>query len=166
MVNKKIRIFTTGGSFDKEHDPISEGFIIKKTHVPDLLKNSRSLLDVQIDTLMMIDSLDMTEKDQNLILKSCQEAPEDKIIVTHGTSKMEKTAQLLGNKIKDKTIILTGAMVPYSLLNSDALFNFGNAIAFVQTLPHGVYVAMNGKYYSWDNVTKNVQKGLFEEIKK
>lgn len=160
-----IRIFVTGGTFDKEHDPISESFVFSETHVPELLKRSRSLLDATVRTIMLIDSLDITQGDQEIILKACVNAKEDRIVITHGTSNMEKTAQFLGSRIKDKTIVLTGAMVPYTFSNSDALFNMGAALAFVQTLPHGVYVAMNGKYYAWDNVTKNTKLGIFEETK-
>jgi len=158
-----IKILVTGGTFDKEHDPISEKFIFNETHVPELLQISRSLLDIKVRTLMLIDSLDITEADQDIIVKSCINAKEDRLVITHGTSNMEKTAQILGTQIKNKTIVLTGAMVPYTFSRSDALFNMGTALAFVQTLPHGVYIAMNGKYYMWDNVTKNTQLGIFEE---
>lgn len=159
-----IRVFITGGTFDKEHDPISEGFVFRETHVPELLQRSRSLLDINVRTIMLIDSLEITKGDQEIILKACEDAAEEHIVITHGTSNMEKTARFLGEKIKNKTIVLTGAMVPYVFLNSDALFNMGSALAFVQTLPHGVYIAMNGNFYSWDNVTKNTKLGLFEEL--
>lgn len=161
----KIRIFVTGGTFDKEHDPISESLVFKETHIPELLQRSRSLLDISVRTIMLIDSLDITKGDQEIILKVCQDAKENNIVITHGTSNMEKTAQFLGERIKDKTIVLTGAMVPYVFLNTDALFNMGVALGFVQTLPHGVYVAMNGKYFSWDNVRKDTNLGLFVEKK-
>lgn len=160
-----IRILVTGGTFDKVHDPISESLIFQETHLPEILQRSRSLLDVKVRTIMLIDSLEITKGDQEIILKACQDSAEDKIVITHGTSNMEKTARFLGENIKDKTIILTGAMVPYVFLNSDALFNIGAALAFVQSLPHGVYITMNGKYFNWDNVTKNTEAGLFEEIK-
>ena len=160
-----IKIFVTGGTFDKEHDPISEKFVFNESHVPDLLKRSRSLLDTKIRTIMLIDSLEITESDQEIILKACMDAKEEKIVITHGTSNMEKTARFLGEKIKNKTIVLTGAMIPYAFHNSDALFNMGTALAFVQTLPHGVYVIMNGRYFKWDNVRKNTITGEFEEIR-
>ncbi|MFH2104942.1 MAG: asparaginase domain-containing protein [Parcubacteria group bacterium] len=163
-----IKIFVTGGTFDKEHDPISENFVFNETHVPALLKRSRSIVDTKVRTVMLIDSLEITKSDQEIILKACEDAEENKIVVTHGTSNMEKTAQFFGEnleKIKDKTIILTGAMIPYAFRNSDAMFNMGAALAFVQTLPPGVYIAMNGKYHSWDNVTKNTELGLFEKKK-
>jgi len=158
-----IKIFVTGGTFDKEHDPISEDFVFNETHIPELLKRSRSLLNTKVQTVMLIDSLEITKSDQEIILKACKDTEEDKIVITHGTSNMEKTAQFLGENIKTKTIILTGAMIPYTFSKSDALFNIGAALAFVQTLPPGVYVTMNGKYYTWDNVTKNTKLGLFEE---
>ena len=160
-----IKIFVTGGTFDKEHDPISESFVFSETHVPELLKRSRSLLDTKIRTVMLIDSFDITRSDQEIILKACNDAKEDKVVITHGTSNMEKTAQFLGEKITNKTIVLTGAMIPYTFSNSDALFNMGAALAFVQSLPHGVYITMNGRYYNWDNVTKNTKLGLFERKK-
>lgn len=160
-----IRIFVTGGTFDKEHDPISESFTFTETHLPELLQRSRSRLDIKVRTIMLIDSLEITPGDQEIILKACEDSEETKIVITHGTSNMEKTAQFLGKKIKNKTIVLTGAMVPYTFTNSDAMFNVGAALAFVQTLAPGVYVAMNGKYYSWDNVTKNTKLGIFEETK-
>jgi L-asparaginase len=113
----------------------------------------------------MIDSLSMTETDRKKILDECQTSIEDKILITHGTDTMAETAKLLGQHIKDKTIILTGAMIPYAFGSSDGLFNLGSALAFLQTLPHGVYISMNGKYFHWDNVRKNKEIGLFEEIK-
>ncbi|EKD43111.1 MAG: hypothetical protein ACD_72C00454G0003 [uncultured bacterium] len=159
-----IRILVTGGTFDKVHDPISESLVFHETHLPEILERSRSLLDVKIRTVMLIDSLKITTGDQEIILKVCQDAEEDQIVITHGTSNMEKTARFLGEKIKDKTIVLTGAMVPYVFLNTDAMFNIGAALAFVQTLPHGVYITMNGKIFNWDNVKKNTELGLFEKI--
>jgi len=160
-----IKVFITGGTFDKEHDPISENFVFNETHVPELLKRSRCLLNTKIRTVMLIDSLDITTGDQEIILKACKDTQEKQIIITHGTSNMEGTAQFLGERIKNKTIVLTGAMIPYAFRDSDALFNMGSALAFVQTLPSGVYISMNGKYYSWNNVTKNTKLGLFEEKK-
>ena len=160
-----IKIFITGGTFDKEHDPISESFVFNETHVPELLKRSRCLLDIKLRTIMLIDSLDITESDQEIIFKACKDTPEKKIVITHGTSNMEKTARYLGERIKDKTIVLTGAMIPYTFTKSDALFNMGSTLAFVQTLSSGVYISMNGKYYSWDNVTKDVKLGLFKSKK-
>jgi L-asparaginase len=114
---------------------------------------------------MMIDSLDMTETDRNLIAENCIKASEDKIVITHGTDTMANTAKVLAEKVKDKTIVLTGAMIPIKFGSSDGLFNLGSALAFVQTLSHGIYVSMNGRYFNWDNVRKNKQTGSFEEVK-
>ena len=160
-----IRIFITGGTFDKEYNEITGELYFKDTHMSELLKLGRCRTTVEIRTLMMIDSLEMTDTDRELIANNCLQAKEDKIIITHGTDTMADTARLLASKVKDKTIVLTGAMIPYKFGSSDGLFNMGGAMAFVQSLPHGVYVAMNGRYFDWDNVRKNRQTGAFEEIK-
>lgn len=160
-----IRIFITGGTFDKEYNEITGELYFKDTHMTELLRMGRCKLDVQIRTLMMIDSLDMTETDRNLIAENCIKASEDKIIITHGTDTMANTAKVLAEKVKDKTIVLTGAMIPIKFGSSDGLFNLGSALAFVQTLPHGIYVSMNGRYFNWDNVRKNRQTGAFEELR-
>jgi L-asparaginase len=131
----------------------------------DLLEMGRSKVQVEIRTLMMVDSLEMTEEDRELIVYQCNNADEDKIVITHGTDTMADTAKVLAQKVKDKTVILTGAMIPIKFGSSDGLFNLGSALAFAQTLPHGVYVAMNGRYFNWDNVRKNKQTGVFEEVK-
>jgi L-asparaginase len=160
-----IRIFITGGTFDKEYNEITGELFFKDTHMTELLRMGRCKLDVQIRTLMMIDSLDMTETDRNLIAENCIKASEDKIVITHGTDTMANTAKVLAEKVKSKTVVLTGAMIPIKFGSSDGLFNLGSALAFVQTLPHGVYVSMNGRYFNWDNVRKNKQTGAFEELK-
>ena len=160
-----IRVFITGGTFDKEYDEINEKLFFKDTHLPEMLKLGRCKLKFDIRTLMMIDSLKMTNTDRKIILTNCKDCKEDKILITHGTGTMEKTARFLGESIKNKTIVLTGAMIPYKFGSSDGLFNLASALAFVQTLPHGVYVAMNGKYFHSNNVTKNTKTGLFETIK-
>src|SRR5436190_20763852 len=159
-----IRIFITGGTFDKEYNEITGQLFFKDTHMSELLKLGRSRVDVEIRTLMMIDSLEMTETDRNLIAENCLKASEDKIIITHGTDTMAETAKMLAVKAMKKTIVLTGAMIPYKFGSSDGLFNMGSALAFVQTLPHGIYIAMNGKIFNWDNVRKNKQTGQFEEL--
>jgi len=161
-----IRIFITGGTFDKEYNELNGQLYFKDTHMPELLKLGRSRVDVEIRTLMMIDSLEMTNDDRLLIARQCQQAVEDKIIITHGTDTMSLTAAVLAKEVTNKTIVLTGAMIPYKFGSSDGLFNLGSALAFVQALPKGVYVAMNGRYFNWDNVQKNKQTGAFEEIKK
>lgn len=155
----------TGGTFDKEYDEINARLFFKDSHLPEMLKLGRSRLDADTQTLMMIDSLDMTDENRNLILQSCKNTEEDRIIITHGTDTMVATANVLGNEIKNKTIVLTGAMIPYKFGSSDGLFNLGAALAFVQLLTPGVYIAMNGKYFAWDNVKKNKEIGEFEEIR-
>lgn len=161
----KIKIFVTGGTFDKEYNDLDGQLFFKDTHLGEILELGRSRADVDIETLMMIDSLDMTEDDRDKIAQNCLEADEDNIVITHGTDTMVETAKVLARKIIGKTIVLTGAMVPYVFRSSDGLFNLGAALAFSQTLPPGVYIAMNGKYFTWDNVRKNKEIGEFEEIK-
>lgn len=158
-----IKIFVTGGTFDKEYNELQGKLFFKKTHLPEMIELARCKLKIDIRTLMMIDSLDMTDDDRKVILEECQKTKEDKILITHGTDTMVETARVLGNSIKDKTIILTGAMIPYKFGSSDGLFNLGSSLAFVQTLPQGVYISMNGEYFHWDNVKKNNQTGMFEE---
>jgi len=160
-----IKIFITGGTFDKEYNELEGKLFFKDTHLPEMLKLGRCKLEIDTGILMMIDSLDMTDADRKIILENCQRTKEDKILITHGTDTMVETAKVLANSINDKTIILTGAMIPYKFGSSDGLFNLGSSLAFVQTLPHGVYISMNGKYFHWDNVRKNKQTGEFEEIK-
>jgi L-asparaginase len=158
-----IRIFVTGGTFDKEYNELMGELYFKDTHLPEMLKLGRSRVQVDIRTLMMIDSLDMTAADRELITHHCLEAGEKRIVITHGTDTMVETAAVLAGKIPGKTIVLTGAMVPYKFGSSDGLFNLGSALAFVQALPHGVYVVMNGRFFNWDNVWKNKKTGEFEE---
>ena len=160
-----IQIFITGGTFDKEYNELNGELFFKDTHLPNLLEMGRSKLPLAISTLMMIDSLEMTDKDREFIAQQCNQCDEDKIIITHGTDTMAETAKALGKKIKNKTIVITGAMVPYKFGSSDGLFNLGSSLAFVQTLSHGVYVVMNGCCFNWNNVRKNKQTGEFEEIK-
>lgn len=159
-----IRILITGGTFDKEYNELTGELFFKDTHLPEMLKLGRCRVNVDIRTLMMIDSLDMTEQDRALIADHCIKAEEKKIIITHGTDTMADTARFLAGRITDKTIVITGAMIPYKFGSSDGLFNLGSAMAFVQSLPHGVYVAMNGRYFPWNNVRKNRKTGEFEEL--
>ena len=159
-----IRVFITGGTFDKTYDEISGRLDFEDTHVPEMLRLGRCRLDVEVRTLMMVDSLDMTEADRRLVLENCRSAAEDRIVITHGTDTMADTARLLGDAGLAKTIVLTGAMVPYAFGSSDGLFNLGSALSFVQALPHGVYVAMNGQWWPWNNVRKNRDKGVFEAL--
>jgi len=161
----RIRIFVAGGTFDKEYNELNGELFFKETHLYEMLKLGRCRLAFDIITLMMIDSLDMSDSDRKIILENCIGANENKIVITHGTDTMVETARVIAGSVKDKTIVLTGAMIPYKFGSSDGLFNLGSALAFVQTLPHGVYIAMNGKYFNWDNVRKNKKTGVFEESK-
>ena len=159
-----IRIFITGGTFDKEYNELNGELYFKDTHMSELLEKGRSKVAVEIRTLMMVDSLQMKDGDRSLIAHQCHSCDETQIVVTHGTDTMSETAKVLAQKIKNKTVILTGAMIPIKFGSSDGLFNLGSALAFAQTLPPGVYVAMNGRYFNWDNVRKNKQTGVFEEV--
>ena len=158
-----IRIFITGGTFDKAYNELTGELFFKDSHLPEMLKLGRCNLDVQVRTLMMIDSLHMTDDDRQIILRQCRSAPENRIVITHGTDTMVETAGVLARRVTDKTIVLTGAMIPYKFGSSDGLFNLGSALAFAQTLPPGVYVAMNGRCFAWNRVRKNRKTGMFEE---
>jgi L-asparaginase len=159
-----VRIFVTGGTFDKEYNELNGQLFFKDTHIQEILKLGRCKVDMSIRTLMLVDSLEMTDTDRNIIVESCKRAEEDRIVITHGTDTMTVTAKVLAENISDKTIVITGAMIPYKFGSSDGLFNLGSALAFAQTLPHGIYVAMNGRFFNWDNVKKNRQTGFFEEM--
>ena len=159
-----IRVFVTGGTFDKEYDEINGRLFFKETHLPEMLRLGRCRLEIKIATLMMIDSLDMKEADRALIVRHCKQCAEEKIVITHGTDTMVETAQALARDIANKTIVLTGAMIPYAFGSSDGLFNLGSALSFAQALPHGIFIAMNGRYFAWNNVKKNRELGVFEEI--
>lgn len=159
-----IRIFITGGTFDKEYNELNGQLYFKDTHMPDLLEMGRCRLDTEIRTLMMIDSLEMTDEDREMIAYQCNQVEEDRIVITHGTDTISETAKFLAIRIKNKTIVLFGAMIPIKFGSSDGLFNLGSALAFVQTLPPGVYIAMNGRCFNWNNVKKNKETGIFEEI--
>jgi L-asparaginase len=160
-----LRIFITGGTFDKEYNELDGKLFFKDTHLPEMLKLGRCKVPVEIRTLMLVDSLEMTDADRQIIVEQCRKCKEDRIVITHGTDTMEETARVLGKSITDKTIILTGAMVPYKFGSSDGLFNLGSALAFAETLPHGIYVAMNGRCFMWDNVKKNKKTGEFEDLR-
>jgi L-asparaginase len=163
--NNKIQIFVTGGTFDKEYNYITGQLYFKDTHLHQMFERGRSTLDVDIKTLMMLDSLQMSEADREIIIYSCKKSEFDKIVLTHGTDTIVQTATAIAKHHIPKTIVLTGAMIPYAFgTSSDGFFNLGSALAFVQTLPHGVYVAMNGRYYLWDKVKKNTKTGYFEAL--
>lgn len=158
----KIAVFATGGTFDKEYNELKGELYFKQTHLPEMLVLGRSSIPVRIQVLMMKDSLDMTRSDRLSISSACVNAKEQRIVITHGTDTMEQTACFLGKKVIGKTVVLTGAMVPYKFGSSDGLFNLGSALAFAQVLPSGIYVAMNGRYFLWDTVFKKRGLGVFE----
>jgi L-asparaginase len=161
-----IQIFITGGTFDKEYNYITGQLYFKDTHVPAMLERGRCSIDYDVKTLMMVDSLEITDADRQIIAHNCLRCPHQHILITHGTDTMVKTAEFLAHvNLEGKTIVLTGAMVPYAFgTSSDGFFNLGAALALLQTLPSGVYVAMNGRYFNWNNVRKNTKTGFFEEI--
>jgi L-asparaginase len=163
MTSHPIRILVTGGTFDKEYNELTGELFFQHTHVSDMLRLGRCQLEVEIETLMMIDSLQMTDAGRAAIVARCQAALESRIVITHGTDTMAETAAALGPNIAGNTVVLTGAMVPYTFGSSDGIFNLGTALAFVQTLPAGVYIAMNGRYFLWNAVHKNRNRGVFEE---
>ena len=158
------RIFITGGTFDKEYDLLNGKLFFQDSHVEEMLTKGRCTISYNTKTLMMIDSLDMTAMDRKIICEQCKECEEDKIIVTHGTDTMIETAKLLGESNIQKTIILTGALIPYTFGSSDGMFNLGSSIAYAQSLPIGVYVVMNGIAFNWDKVVKNKKTGYFEKV--
>jgi L-asparaginase len=162
-----IRVFVTGGTFDKEYNEIAGALAFKATHVPEMLRLGRNRVAVEVTTLMMIDSLDMRQEDRAEIAARCRDAAEERIVITHGTDTMVETAGALAAEpsvVSAKTIVLTGAMVPYAFGSSDGLFNLGSALSFVQVLPHGIYIAMNGRSLQWNRVQKNRESGIFEEL--
>ncbi len=159
-----VRVLVTGGTFDKTYDEISGRLSFGSTHVPEMLRLGRSRVELAVETLMMIDSLDMTDADRARIVARCAECPERHIVVTHGTDTMVETARTLAGGVNDKTVVLTGAMIPYAFGSSDGLFNLGSALSFAQVLPPGIYIAMNGQCFPWDRVRKDKQTGVFESI--
>ena len=160
-----VQIFITGGTFDKSYNHISGDLFFEKTHIPEMLKRSKSRLNVVVKTLMMIDSLEMTESDINKIIKECKDSKSKRIVITHGTDTMVNTARKIAKKINNKTIVLTGAMIPYAFgSSSDGFFNLGCALAFVQTQAQGVYVTMQGQCFHWNQVEKDKNKGIFYKL--
>ena len=159
-----IQILITGGTFDKSYDHISGDLFFERTHIPEMLERSKCRLNVDVKTLMMIDSLEMTKKDIEKIIDECKKTKSSRIVITHGTDTMVNTAEKIAEKIKNKTIVLTGAMIPYAFgSSSDGFFNLGSALSFVQTLKNGIYIAINGQYFDYDKVEKNKLKGYFEK---
>ncbi|MFO0583421.1 MAG: asparaginase domain-containing protein [Anaeromyxobacter sp.] len=160
----RIRVFVTGGTFDKDYDELNGRLYFKTTHLEEMLRLARCRLDLSIETLMMKDSLDLTDADRAAIVDRCRGTIETRLLVTHGTDTMADTARALVAARIPKTIVLTGAMIPYAFGSSDGLFNLGSALSFAQVLPPGVYVAMNGRVYPGDRVRKNRESGVFEEL--
>lgn len=159
-----IRILVTGGTFDKEYNERTGQLYFKDTHIAEMLRLGRSRLDVIIRTVMMTDSLEMTDADRGLIVQNCLQSPEKQIVITHGTDTMTETAAAVAKAVTGKTVVLTGAMIPYTFGSSDGLFNLGSALSFVQALSPGVYIAMNGRCFPWDRARKNRERAEFEEI--
>jgi L-asparaginase len=166
MNHEPVRVLVTGGTFDKEYNELNGSLFFKDTHLPEMLRLGRSRVDLAVDTLMMIDSLEMTAADRASIVGRCRDASETRILITHGTDTMVETAAALAAAMSGsgKTIVLTGAMIPYAFGSSDGLFNLGSALSFVQVLPPGVYLAMNGRCFEWDRVRKNRLTGSFEDL--
>ena len=160
-----VRVFVTGGTFDKEYDELTGKLYFRNTHVPEMLRRGRCGLDVDVETLMMVDSLDMTDAQRAMIVRACQECEEDQILITHGTDTMVETARAIAADVEGKTVVLTGAMIPYAFGSSDGLFNLGSALSFAQSLRRGVYIAMNGRSFAWDDVRKNREAGVFERLR-
>jgi len=163
-VSEPIRALVTGGTFDKEYDELSGRLYFKETHLPEMLRLARCRVEVRLETLLMVDSLDMTAADRQSIVERCRACPEARILVTHGTDTMAETARALSEARLPKTVVLTGAMIPYAFGSSDGLFNLGSALSFAQVLPPGVYVAMNGRVLPGAQVRKDRATGFFEEV--
>ncbi|QQO10795.1 asparaginase domain-containing protein [Breznakiella homolactica] len=161
-MNDTVRIIITGGTFDKHYDELKGMLTFKDSHLPDIIRQSRITVPVELEINQLIDSLDMGDENRETIVTACERAPESRILITHGTDRMAETARALGQLGLDKTIVLTGAMVPYSVAGSDALFNLGSAFTAVQLLAPGVFIVMNGKVFPWDRVKKNYEQGVFE----
>jgi L-asparaginase len=159
-----LRIIATGGTFDKHYDELSGTLGFADSHLPAVLARTRMTIPVELEQLPLLDSLDMQDADRQRVLASCRAAPEKSIVIVHGTDTMRETAAVLGEAGLGQAVVLTGAMIPYEIANSDALFNLGFAIGVAQVLPPGVYVAMNGKVFAWDKVTKNRAAGVFQSL--
>jgi L-asparaginase len=159
-----IRIIATGGTFDKEYDELRGTLDFRSTHLSEMLRLGRCRLDVVVEPLMMVDSLDMSDADRARIVERCRDCAEERIVITHGTDTMVETATAIARGVGDRTVVLTGAMIPYAFGSSDGLFNLGSALSFAQALPHGVYVAMNGRCFPWHDVRKNRETGTFESL--
>jgi len=160
-----IRLIITGGTFDKHYDELNGELTFKDTHLPDILSASRCTIPMEVEINQLIDSLEMCAGDRERILESCRRSAQERIIITHGTDTMAETARVIGEARLDRTVVLTGAMIPYAINRSDAVFNFGCSVSAVQLLPPGVYIVMNGRIFDWDNVRKNRGTGIFEMLR-
>jgi L-asparaginase len=159
----RIHVLVTGGTFDKQYDELNGRLFFRDTHVPEMLARGRCRVDVTVETVMMVDSLDLDEEGRQTIVARCRTSPERAIVITHGTDTMVETARAIAEaRLADRTVVLTGAMIPYAFGSSDGLFNLGSALSFAQVLSPGVYIAMNGQYFAWDRVRKNREDGIFE----
>jgi L-asparaginase len=162
-MTESLAILVTGGTFDKEYDELTGRLFFRDTHIGEMLRLGRSRLDIAVETVMMIDSLDMDDAGRALIVERCRARSERSIVITHGTDTIVETSRALAAAgLADRTIVLTGAMVPYAFGSSDGLFNLGSALSFAQVLPPGVYIAMNGRHFPWNEVQKNREHGVFE----
>lgn len=159
-----IRVLVTGGTFDKKYDEITGTLYFTETHLAEMLRLGRCRVPVELETVMLVDSLHMTDEQRGQLVERCRNCDESRIVITHGTDTMVETARVLAAGVRGKTVVLTGAMIPYAFGSSDGLFNLGSALSFVQVLPDGVYIAMNGTRFTWDNVRKNRESGVFEVL--
>lgn len=157
-----LRIIATGGTFDKHYHPLDGSLVFGDSVLPAALQRARITVPYAFESLMAMDSLDMEDLHRQQILAACRAAKEEKLVIVHGTDTLRETAEVLGNAALPKTIVLTGAMVPYDFTDSDAFFNLGFALAAVQLSAHGVFVAMNGQIFAWNDVSKNRSAGVFE----
>ena len=160
-----LRIIATGGTFDKHYDPLTGNLIFRDSVLPEALDRARLTLPVNFEPLLALDSLDMQDSHRQQIREACARSVEERIVIVHGTDTMPETAQVLGRAALKKTIVLTGAMVPYQIAQSDALFNLGFACAAASLAAVGVYIAMNGQLFLWDDVMKNRDRGIFQSLR-
>ena len=159
-----LRIVATGGTFDKHYDELSGALVFGASHLPDAIRRARMGPAASLEELPFLDSLDMQDADRERILQACRAATEAAIVIVHGTDTMAETAKVIGAAGLEKTVVLTGAMIPYEIAGSDALFNLGFACGVARTLGPGVYVAMNATVFAWNKVQKNRAAGVFEPV--
>ena len=158
-----IKFITTGGTIDKLYFDAKSEYSIGEPMIDELMDESNSHLTYKVQSVLKKDSLDMDDKDREVIYKAVENSVTARIIITHGTDTMIETARRL-QSIEGKTIVLFGAMQPARMRHTDADFNLGFAVACVQTLPEGVYIAMNGQIFDPEKVTKNLELARFEQV--